>query len=377
LSRAIIDHGAQIVTVPPGCPEFAKQVDEWKDEGILKRFPEKSVCDIINPFDRETKQYDKSRVRLKPMAGDLYYAVNGMQAIPNAMRGNFAIEQDVWVSPNDGVRLVNRDGGKQWEIKAKGDVLGHFDKLVIAHNGKCADRLMSTTPAKDFHRLLQVNFAPYVPRDGGKRMTLNSLYSLSFAMPLDSVLSNTLPSKTFTCGFIKNHPNLRFISCNSRKHPLEAIQDVEVWTVLSSAKFGKAHKGPQENLPTELVNEVTGLMYDSIEEALALPKGSVRGPPDNAPGKGRVMESLLQLWGAAVPVNTWVSTDGADGFIYDAEYGVGACGDWLLDASVAGAWESGRRLAKFMIHGGQETMGLSGGFKASAAVDKIGIGAFQ
>lgn len=376
LSKTVIDHAAQILTVPPGYSELRQQVQEWESEGIVRKFEEGTVCDIGNPINPETKQHDKTRIRLKPLKGDLYFGVNGMQSIPMALTRGFTVEQDVWVAPSNGVRLVNSQGGKKWEIKAKGKVLGQFDKLIIAHNGKCADRLMSKTPAKDFHRLLQVNFAPYVPRDGGKKMTLNSLYSLSFAVRTDSALSKALPRDSFTCGFIKNHPNLRFVSCNTRKHAIEDDETIEVWTVLSSSKFGKAYKGPQENLPDKLAEEVTGLLYDSLEESLVLPKGSLRGPQDGTAGTGCVLESRLQLWGAGVPLNTWVSNEeDRQGFMFDAEYGVGACGDWLLDSSLAGAWESGRRLAGFMASDPQETTGLEGKFQASSAVDKVGIGA--
>ena len=41
---------------------------------------------------------------------------------------------------------------------------------------------MSRTPAKAFHSLLRTRFAPYVPQWGGKEMTLNSIYSLVFAV---------------------------------------------------------------------------------------------------------------------------------------------------------------------------------------------------
>jgi len=325
----------------------------------------------------------------------MYYGTNGMQSIPDAMSATsrFELEQDVWVSPSNGVKLVRQPHGKDvWEVKAKGQVLGRYDKLVIAHNGKCADRLMSKTPAKQFHKLLQVNFAPYVPKNGGNRMTLNSIYSLVFAIEKKgdtSPLSRALgPANKFTCGFIKNHPNLRFISCNTRKYPTkndDENDDFEVWTVLSSAKFGKAFKGPQENLPNDLVKKVTHTLLTSVEESLALPAGSLTT-------SNTVLETKLQLWGAGVPLNTWVQKNDNDnkgkeeeqGFIYDGEYGVGACGDWLLDPSIAGAWESGRRLADYMAKttssssSTSPSVGLEGGkFRASSAVDKAGIGSLQ
>ena len=417
LNQVPIDHAAQILTVPEGMPEFAKQVKEWEKGGVLKEFPVGSVCSIFNPYDRKTRKYDKTQVRVKPLQGKNrnnngnsslvkdsssspvakhYYGVNGMGVIPQSMAKGIEVCQDVWVSPSGGVRYRGDSASKSqqpWQVLGsnKKEVLGNFDHLVVAHNGKCADRLMSRTPAKDLHWLLRVNFAPFVPKDGGKKMTLNSIYSLTFALRGPSVLSEAVKryESRFISGFVKNHPSLRFLSWNSRKHRSEdgseddgVRSDVEVWTVLSSAKFGKQHKGPQEFLPTELQDKVTGLLLEAIEESLLLPKGSLCGETDDTDSANQnpsaVLESRLQLWGAAVPVNVWKpDEDGPHGYLYDQEHAVGACGDWLLDASIAGAWESGRRLAEHMMTTEPSTAGLSGKFEASQAVDRAGIGALQ
>ena len=77
------------------------------------------------------------------------------------------------------------------------------------------------------------------------------------------------------------------------------------------------------------------------------------------------------------------------GFSYDSQYNVGACGDWLLESSIEGAWESGRRLAQWMMKVEKEKnlnddvnkwcVGLppNGSFYASSAVSKAGIGSFS
>jgi hypothetical protein len=236
-----------------------------------------------------------------------------------------------------------------------------------------------------------VNFSPTVPKEGGKRMTLNSIYSLTFALKkADSPLSAVLPeSSGFVCGFISNEPNLRFLSCQTRKYN-GTREDIEIWTVLSSAKFAKQYKAPQENIPDETVEVVTGLLLKSLEKSLGLTRGSMRGRlSEPVLLTGSILESRLQLWGAAVPLNTWRLRehhgDGSeqhhDGFLYDAEFCVGACGDWLMDSNIAGAWESGRRLATYMISDGSESVGLpSDGdfhFCASNAVAKAGIGSLR
>lgn len=208
-------------------------------------------------------------------------------------------------------------------------------------------------------------------------MTLNSIYSLVFAVksakgsgdgnvgdstklrsPIATALSKLSSSSSSNNNsiytvMIKNEPNLRLLSCNTLKHHHAQNQNsesnIEVYTLLSSAEFGKQFKGSQENLPPELVTTVVMKLLGSLERSLELREGAV---------VDSVIDLKLQLWGAAVPLNTWTSTNvgskgsgdgGADGFVYDATHGVGACGDWILDPSVAGAWESGRRLANWLL----------------------------
>lgn len=379
-----VDHAAQILSVPSSIDSsFHVQLEQWLKEGVVESFPEGSVCELLSNENNE-KQPSSSSSSLQTLKGEMYYGKGGMGNIPIAMRErclsfngfgdnytgqSFRILQDVWVSPSNGVKYIQNkddidDSQPQWELRAGNKSLGKYHRLVIAHNGKCADRIMSKTPAKAFHSLLRTKFAPYVPQWGGKEMTLNSIYSLVFAVKSEkekgdgsglsspiakaiSRLSSSQKNDGVYTVMIKNEPSLRLLSCNTLKHHHDQNENsksnYEVYTLLSSPKFGKQFKGPQENLPLELTEKVVMKMMGSLERSLALKEGSV---------VETVVDLKLQLWGAAVPMNTWTSTDkksGADGFVYDATYGVGAAGDWILDPSVAGAWESGQRLANWML----------------------------
>ena len=284
-----------------------------------------------------------------------------MGSIPLAMikEKTFNVVQDVWVSPSNGVRYHNKS--KQWKVQADGKILGYFDNLIIAHNGKCADRLMSKTPAKEVHKLLRVNFAANVAKLGGNRMTLNSIYSLTFCLPRDSTLTRAVP-EALKGTFIRNQPNLRFLTCQSQKYPSEDA-NVQIWTLLSSAAFAKKYKAPQEFLPPDVIHNVTSLMLGSLEKTLSLPSESVQSA---------VLSSRLQLWGAAVPLNTWQN---GYGFIYDDEYKVGVCGDWLCHASIPGAWTSGDLLGRYMTRSTPlSSVGLEGQFCRCEDTNKSGIG---
>ena len=384
LDSIVIDHAAQILTIPKGkgFEAFEEQVRRWEADGVLKKFPDGSVCDIVDGKDAKSFQ-------LKKVNGEMWYGNGGMSAVPQAIasdKNEFRIEQDVWVSPGNGVKFNGDKGRPLWRVQRNGKPLGTFDELVIAHNGKCADRLMSKTPARKLHSLLRTNFAPTVPKWGGKRMTLNSIYSFSFAIKKDgSPLSEKLGGEIISF-YVKNNPKLRFLTCQTRKeHDGQKLKNgrFEVWTILSSPTFAKKFKAPQENIPSDTVEEVSGLLLQAISESLGLSPDSLK--------KEHILDSKLQLWGAAVPLNTWKTNSTAtsetevsaaeSGFLFDSDFGVGACGDWLLDSSIGGAWTSGVRLAEYMMDDKHSSLSAGlpphGEFTASRAAHQAGIGSIR
>jgi len=232
-------------------------------------------------------------------------------------------------------------------------------------------------------------------------MTLNSIYSLTVALRKDASPISRVLGDGVVAAFVRNEPALRFLTCQTRKHGSTTAgggrrdnDELEVWTILSSAQFGKKHKAPQENIPADTVVQVENLMLASLERSLSLKEGTI--------DRKLILDSRLQLWGAAVPLNTWSSTPTTTaaaaastgkegqvqevagthdttttGFIYDAEHGVGVCGDWLLDPSIGGAWESGRRLSSWISQSGDvQSSGLppDGSFSASRAAADSSIG---
>ena len=417
LNSFVIDHAAQILTVNHNdnsgeYSEFVKQVQQWEKDDIVKEFPSGSVVEILKDLRGSNKNKNENQssisrpfIRTVKTQSKMYYGVNGMGSIPAAIaypkhqkdkteesEPQFQIHQDVWISPSNGVKFIGSTKLPKWKVQTNGKNYGTYDAIVIAHNGKCADRLMSRTPAKALHSLLRTNFNANVQAWGGKKMTLNSIYSLSIAIKKDgSPLSNNgMLKEDVISAFIKNEPTLRFITCQTRKFGNNNDDTIEVWTILSSATFAKKHKGPQENLPNEKVQEVTDLMLEALGKSLGLQSGTLH--------QGMVLDSRLQLWGAAVPLNRWRWNDNNEkdgdenskrvhsnnesplmenGFVFDAEHGVGACGDWLLDPSIGGAWESGRRLSNWFQHAEDQSAGLppdGGAFQVSKAATGSGIG---
>ena len=203
---------------------------------------------------------------------------------------------------------------------------------------------------------------------GGGRMTLNSMYSLRLTLTLTLAPTPTLtPTATPTLArysllvelpvgvmpsaegrggidgaYVEHDPRLSYIGCNDAKHGGGKGNDgTEVWTVLSSGDFGKAHKVAQEQLEgTEAETEVTALLLAAVEHAVGLPEGAVAKAAS---------ATKLQLWGAAIPMNRW---DGGE-FAYSAAGRVGIAGDWLSTeataataSTVEAAWTSGFLLAE-------------------------------
>jgi predicted NAD/FAD-dependent oxidoreductase len=398
LSAFRYDHAAQVITIDPKrFPEFAEQVlEKWVPAGIVRPFPPSSLFRIESAtrrFDMQPFVKKGSTENDQPHAAEssvpaYYYAPKGMGSlITDGMVANsggmYSVRQDVWISPNNGAKYNNpkdsshKDGGPRWTLQAKGRVQGRFDDIVIAHNGKCADRLMGHTPARQVHQLLRVKFDSAAP-DVSNKMILNSLYSWTFCLPKSSsALSQALgggDSGTFMCGFVENCDDIKFLTCQT--HKLDQDDDCpeadkyEVWTVLSSPQFAKLHKAPQESLGPEVVSNVTRMLGESLEAYFQLRPESLTSS---------IVDQRLQLWGAGLPLNTHRNSDDC-GFVYDPHFGVGVCGDWLVDPSLAGAWTSGRRLADHLMSDVQPSpqgLGREVAFDRCGAAAKAGIGSLQ
>ncbi|CAE7613694.1 unnamed protein product [Symbiodinium natans] len=273
-----------------------------------------------------------------------------MGGIVRMLAEGLDIQQDVWVPPSNGLQCSRTDGS--WGITVPGERgrdVKWFDAAIIAHNGKCAERLTSSTPAQEVHALLRTNFAcslPRHPRPGSGRFTLNQIYSLLFEVP-----SGLMPSH-FEAAFVEDEPILRWLSSNTAK--LRQGGSGEVWTALSSAPFGKQHKAPQEFLEgTPKEAEVVDLMLGAVERAVGLANGSLRE---------NVRATKLQLWGAALPITRWASRDEVD-FAWSASHRIGIAGDWLSAvpsraSTIEAAWLSGVHIADHIATSSGEDAGL-------------------
>lgn len=322
------DHAAQFFTATGA---FAEAVRGWEAEGGVVRRWDRGLGEI----DARTGAFTEYADGVERWMG-----ARSMGDLSARLARGLDVRQNMWVSPDGG---VTRDADGTWLIRSGGRQIGKYDLVALAHNGKCAERLSKGAGSQAVHRLLRARFAPALDPAANDRLVLNSLYSLFVVLPAGQL---TLPP-TLSGARVLHSADLSFAVCHARKRPECARAlgpDEEAWTVISSAAFGAKHKAPQEALPKHVAQEVT----DRLLTALA---AVARAPKPLQPKR-----THLQLWGAAVPLNVWR----ADGLVssslppcaVDSALRIGACGDWLREPSIQGAWESGVALADALSQGG-------------------------
>ncbi|KAK9919521.1 hypothetical protein M0R45_028112 [Rubus argutus] len=321
----VFDHAAQFFTV--SVPRFAELIQGWVEQGLVREWQgtigELEVGGHFVPL---------------PSSPPRYIGVNGMRPIADSLLSQthmINVERPTWIS-----KLEPFNG--TWYLSENGKPRGQFDAIVIAHNGKCANRLLGSSG---------------LPLIAGqmKRLELSSVWALlaAFEDPLQIPGGDTFP---FEGAFVKGVDSISWMANNTKKLLGSQSGGPHCWTFLSTAAYGKRNKVPQENIPTATKEKVTTGMLMGVEEALGLPKGSLQTP----------FYSRLQLWGAALPTNT-------PGIpcIFDPHGRAGICGDWLLGSNLESAAISGMALANHIAdyfqsggdHPEEFAVGLRNGFE--------------
>ncbi|KAJ8608973.1 hypothetical protein CTAYLR_008966 [Chrysophaeum taylorii] len=211
-----VDHAAQFVKV--STPRFAAHVEEAVSRGVLRPYGAGSYVGT---------------------------AELGISGFATDLASGLDVRGDAWIPPNGGLR-----GG--WLVDGE-----PFDAVVIAHNGKCAERLGKRT---SLGPLLRARFG----RVDSKRLSLNSVYSLLFEVPAGTVDVDVRYVEDEVLAFLSNN-NLK-LGWEARYH---------VFTALSTGDFARRNKHPQEALQgTETETRV-------VEEMLRVVRLKLR--PDAAP----------------------------------------------------------------------------------------------
>ncbi|XP_022863718.1 uncharacterized protein LOC111383785 [Olea europaea var. sylvestris] len=296
----IFDHAAQFFTVTD--PKFAEMVDDWSRKGLVRQWQ-----GIIGELEVG------GRFAPLPTSPPRYIGVNGMRPLADSILSQTSMVDVVrpcWVS------ALEPYNGK-WYLSEKGELCGQFDAIVIAHNGKCANRLLASSGL------------PLIARQM-KSLDLSSIWALLAAFEDPVPVPSAESAFPFEGAFVKGVDSLSWMANNTKKLLSSQDTGLECWTFLSTATFGKQNKVPQESIPTAAAEKVMDLMLEGVEKALGLRKCSLKKP----------FYSRVQLWGAALPTNS-------PGIpcIFDPQGRAGICGDWLLGSSLEAAALSGMALA--------------------------------
>eukprot|EP00250_Pteridium_aquilinum_P002648 c12872_g1_i1 orf=1278-3161(-) len=298
--QLVFDHAAQYFTATD--PRFQKHVKQWMAEGAVKEWN-----GVVGTLEKGGKYTE-----LQPCTK--YIATNGMRLLADHLlskRQLIDVRRPCWIS------RLNEFGG-MWHLSEYEKDHGEFDIVVIAHNGKCANRLLGPIGV------------PLVAKQM-KRLELSSIWALmaAFDEPLPAVSS---PSGNVQVegAFVTGVDALSWMGNNTAKLQPSQKSGPYCWTFFSTAKYGKKNKVPQESIPTVRAERVKREMLQGVEKALGLEEGSLPAP----------LYMKVQLWGAANPVNTPNVP-----CIFDAYGRVGICGDWLLGSNLEAAALSGMAMA--------------------------------
>lgn len=308
----VVDHAVQAFTAVS--EEVRGIVEQMEAEGVVQRW--KGRVGALSK-DGTFRQRDEAK------EGQLWIGSDdrGVMAISDWLAKAQRIQKDVWVSKLAAAREEGSpaDG---WALKDQRNRLVAGEKAwsytVIAHNGKCADRLIRTSPWQtDAHAPLRCRFKP-AAAPVADVLELSSLWVCIVAVPRGAA--------QFDGAFIDGHPVLSWAGNNASKYPARAKMDA--WTLISTTHYGSKNKCSQEFIPPDVRERVFREMTSAFGALLKVPTTGWQ-------------ELHMQLWGAAVPLNVC-----GQHYIHDPVSRVGVCGDWLTSPSVEGALFSGLALAE-------------------------------
>eukprot|EP00850_Spirogloea_muscicola_P003810 SM000015S01310 [mRNA] locus=s15:1204096:1206459:- [translate_table: standard] len=300
----VFDHAAQYFTASD--PAFLALVDAWVSQGLVDEWT--GLVARLSPGGAAAPLPPSRR----------YVGRGGMRALCDGMLADeelVAVERPTWVS-----HMRPHAGG--WAL-SDGDIrLGDFDAVVVAHNG---DRRPSRACLCGNGSVPQLFFIAgadtILPQARRQRLKLSSIWSLMAAFDGQLPVPEGLEG-----AHVDGVPAVAWLGNNTAK--LALGDRPQCWTMLSTKEYGLKNKVPQEAVPRVRAARVTKEMLAGLAAALGVDGG--------AAGLPSPIYTRVQLWGAALPLNSPGTP-----CIFDAVGRVGICGDWLLSSTVEAAALSG------------------------------------
>eukprot|EP00953_Heterococcus_sp_UTEX-ZZ885_P009071 5385-Heterococcus_DN1.PRE.1 len=203
-SGVLVDHSAQFFTADDeDTSAWGREVQAMLAAGVIRKWQSSAGEEVIG--------YLSSGGTFTPRAegsATAYVGVAGMGSIPKFLAQQQKVEQPVWVSTAQQV-------GNRWRLWHYKEQLGDFDYIVIAHNGKCAARLMSTAGAAvaPITQALTTKFAAVVRNSPPRNMHLCSLWVLMAQYEPHSALTEL----NWEGAFVRDSPDLSWVCDNTAK----------------------------------------------------------------------------------------------------------------------------------------------------------------
>ena len=323
LGRAVSwDHSTQYFTATPGS-RFEAMASEWLELGLIAAWPD----DRVGVLDAASGAFAPFRD-----GATRYVGVGGLKALTAHLADAERVDvvRPKWVGA-----MTPRGGGSnaptRWDLAsspgARGERLGAFDFVAVAHNGKCAARLASTATFPDgasaapkLANALQCAFGirPTHELRRQRKLILSSVWALMLAFDEPVALPNGAAAMegahvvgSDVVAWCSNVTAKRR-SAAGADDPAPGSRGGECWVVHSTPTYARDNKCPQEAVPANVAAKVKKEMLAAFEVAAGL-----------EPGTSSPAELRVQLWGAANPL-----TAANVPAVFDSETNTGACGDW-------------------------------------------------
>ncbi|KAG1676558.1 hypothetical protein FOA52_000101 [Chlamydomonas sp. UWO 241] len=266
----VFDHAAQYFTASD--PEFVALVEEWRKAGVVRQWDGPvGVLDAqaAPGADRFTATPLGPKGRWVTAGGMRALAAHMTRTLQEGFPDLFELRAPVWVSrmelqyatpagataatPTGATpaaatlaaattkAAVAVGGAAAWKLLGRGGKSeGSFDAVVIAHNGKCANRLVSPAGAPLVAKQLMA-------------LRLSAVWSLMVAFDGPLPFDQSASCAPFQGATVSGCAALGWVADNSAKLRLEhARPGLSCWTLQSTDAYAQANKVPQEQVPPDV-----------------------------------------------------------------------------------------------------------------------------